>query len=159
MGISLHLNTAIWNLSISVNEFFSTLSVFSFIFYKETYLGRRAHAEPPLNIEASPCQHDSTLWHAFQSLQLMEKTAESKTKLPKHGSVDEGKYHYVGSGCHVKTINNHNLKLPSAMNHSRSNGSCLLPLKISLDPKTNFEGPMEHTPFSVVMVETLSGPV
>lgn len=127
---------------------------FSAFLWRDTYLGCRLHAEPSLNLEVSPCQHDSTL--AFRSLQLMEKTAESKTKLPKHGSVDEGKYHYVGSGCHVKIINNHNLNLPSAMNHSRSNGPCLLPLKISLDPKTNFEGPMELTPFSIAMAEKLS---
>lgn len=83
----------------------------------------------------SPCRYDSTLRHAFRSPQLMENAAESGTKLPKHCSVDRGKSHYVGSGCHVKTINNHNLKLPAEMNHSASNRSCLSPLNINLDPK------------------------
>lgn len=57
-------------------------------------------------------QHSLT---TFQSFQLMEKTAERKTKLHKHCFVDPGKCHYIGSGCHVKTINNHNLNLLSAM--------------------------------------------
>lgn len=83
----------------------------------------------------SPCRYDSTLRHAFRSPQLMENAAESGTKLPKHCSVDRGKSHYVGSGCHVKTINNHNSKLPAEMNHSTSNRSCLSPLNINLDPK------------------------
>lgn len=66
-----------------------------------------------------------------QSEQLMEKAAERKTKLPKHCCVDWGKYHYVGRGSHVRTINNHKLKTPpSAMNHSSStNRYCVSPLK------------------------------
>lgn len=110
------------------------LLTFCKIFFFYCYKDFDSHSQATCRATAFTASWGGTLWHAFQSSQLMEKTGESKTKLPKHCSVDWGKYHYVGSGCHVKTINNHNLKLPSAMNHSRSNRSCLSPLKISLDP-------------------------
>lgn len=137
VGIFWHLNPTICQLSVVSCRTFTDLIItfdilqdyFFFIVIKTS-----THSQATCRATAFTASWGGTLWHAFQSSQLMEKTGESKTKLPKHCSVDWGKYHYVGSGCHVKTINNHNLKLPSAMNHSRSNRSCLSPLKISLDP-------------------------